>query len=142
MPAQEVDMNQLQPHVYLKNGFLDKKGDLQNGISGVYSLALAYHLRKEGTSVDAVKSVLDDFTKLADAGLNEKTQKSQLDKTTFESLGKIINSKKAEKSGAISALFDAALPLLKDWPNVGGLVIHLDRAMKQLSLITATSRMS
>lgn len=142
MPAQEVDMNRLQPHDYLKNGFLDKNGDLQNGISGVYSLALAYHLRKEGTSVDAVKSVLDDFTKLADQGLNEKTQKSQLDAISFESLGKIINSPKAEKSGAISALFDAALPLLKNWPNVGGLVIHLDRAMKQLSLITATSRMS
>jgi hypothetical protein len=142
MRAQEVDMKQLQPRNYLKNGFLNNNGDLQDGISGVYSLALAYHLRKEGTSVDAVKSVLDDFAKLADQGLNEKTLKSQLDATSFESLGKIINSSKAGKSTAISALFDAALPLLKDWPNVGGLVIHLDRAMKQLSLITVTSRMS
>ena len=139
---QEVDMNQLQPHDYLKNGFVNNNGDLQNGISGVYSLALAYHLRKEGTSIDTVKSVLDDFTKLADHGLNEKTQKSQLDANSFESLGKIINSPKAGKSTAISALFDAALPLLKDWPNVGGLVIHLDRAMIQLSLIMATSRMA
>src|SRR5262245_17115338 len=142
MTAQEVDMNQLQPHDYLKNGFLNHNGDLQNGISGVYSLALAYHLRKESTSVDAVKSVLDDFTKLADEGLSEKTQKSQLDASSFESLGKIINSPKSGKSAAISALFDAALPLLKDWPNVGGLVIHLDRAMKQLSLITVTARMA
>jgi len=142
MPVQEVDMNQLQPHDYLKNGFLNNNGDLQDGISGVYSLALAHHLRKEGTSVDAVKSVLDDFTKLADQGLREETQKSQLDATSFESLGKIINSPKAGKSAAISALFDAALPLLKDWPNVGGLVIHLDRAMKQLSLITVISRMA
>ena len=141
MGAQEVDMNQLQPHNYLKNGFLNSNGDLQDGISGVYSLALAYHLRQEGTSVDSVKSVLDDFTKLADQGLNEKTLKSQLDAKSFESLGKIINSSKTGKSNAIRALFDAALPLLKDWPNVGGLVIHLDRAMKQLSLITVTSRM-
>jgi len=141
MPAQEVNMNQLQPHDYLKNGFVDKNGDLQNGISGVYSLALAYHLRKEGTSIDAVKSVLDDFTKLGDQGLREENKKSQLDKTSFEMIGKIINSPKAQKSNALSTLFNAALPLLKDWPNVAGLVIHLDRAMKQLVLIEATSKM-
>jgi hypothetical protein len=134
MTPQKVDLNALSAHDYLKNGFLTENGDLQDRFSGLYSLALAYQLHHEGTTVEEVKSVFDDFIKLGDENLNEKNRNAQLDRNAFESLGKIINSSKTKKS------FDTSLPWLKDWQNVAGLVIHLERSMHQLALITTMSK--
>jgi hypothetical protein len=140
MTMQTIDLNILSAHEYLKNGFLTENGDLKDRFTGLYSLALAYQLHQEGTSVEQVKSVFDDFIKLGDNNLTDKTQDRQLEKPAFEMLGKIINSPKTKKSAALQNLFDAALPWLKDWQNVAGLVVHLERSIHQLALITILSK--
>jgi hypothetical protein len=137
---QTVDLNVLNAQEYLKNGFLTENGDLQDRFSGLYSLALAYKLRDEGTTVEQVKSVFNDFIELGDLNLTDKNKDRQLEKSAFEMLGKIINSPKTKTSAALQNLFDAALPWLKDWQNVAGLIVHLERSMHQLALITTLSK--
>ncbi len=140
MSAQAIDLELLRPQVYLKDGFVDEEGGLREGISGIYSLALAYDLMKEGTTVESLKALSQEFTTLADSGLNEENSHGLLDGNSFQQLGKIMNAPAVMNSKMLNDLFHAALPLLKDWPNVAGLVLHLDRAMKQLALLEVTSK--
>jgi hypothetical protein len=140
MSTQAIDLELLRPQVYLKDGFVDEEGGLREGISGLYSLALAYDLMKEGTTVESLKSLIDEFKTLADSGLREENSHGLLDGNSFQQLGNIMNSPAVMNSKMLKDLFHAALPLLKDWPNVAGLVLHLDRAMKQLALLEVTSK--
>lgn len=140
MSTQPIDLELLRPQVYLKDGFVDEEGGLRDGISGVYSLALAYDLMKEGTTIDSLKSLIEEFKSLADSGLREGNSHGLLDGNSFAQLGKIMNSPAVMKSSMLKDLFHAALPLLKDWPNVSGLFLHLERAMKQLALLEVTSK--
>ena len=140
MSTQPIDLELLRPQVYLKDGFVDEEGGLRDGISGIYSLALAYDLMKEGTTVESLKSLIQEFKTLADSGLHEKNSHGLLDKDSFQQLGKIINSPAVMQSKMLKDLVHVALPLLKDWPNVAGLFLHLERSMKQLALLEVTSK--
>ncbi|HSP06364.1 MAG TPA: hypothetical protein VLR94_04265 [Acidobacteriota bacterium] len=140
MATDEVDIKSIHPKDYLKDGFFDSDGNLREGINGTCSLAMAYQCRDESLQPDAVKHVLDQLTALGEAYFKRggNTATDPLDAPTLSAIDKISRGREVSGSKALESLFGAAKPLLKNWQNFSGLVVHLERIMGQLALVTKT----
>ena len=135
----DQDLSKVQPRDYLRDGFYDGRGRLREGISGFYSLALAYHLRKEEVAPDSLNEVLEQLQKIADEHGPQFETKPHTEPVPAanSALQSLAKHKTVAGSPALSAVFKAAKPWTKNWKGFSALVLHLDRTHSQLALIAA-----
>jgi hypothetical protein len=140
---ESVDLSKITAQDYLKNGFFDHNGDLVEGLNGYYSLAIAYKLRDETSSPDAVKSVFDKLVQAASkyyTGPNDQSVNQPLDSATLNEVHKIQETSEVKASPTLLALFQSAESHLKTAGDLGAFVVHLERILAQLALVSAAPR--
>ena len=140
MAIENVDIKTASPKEYLKDGFFDADGNMREGINGISSLGVAYQLRDESVQPDALKNVVDQLTALGEEYFKRggDSAKDPLDASTLSAIDRIWRGRDIGSSPALGAVYEAAKPLLKDWHNFSALLVHLERIMGQLALITKT----
>lgn len=133
---EDVDLAQVRPEEYLREGFLDASGDVKRGINGFCSLAIARRLFDAGADpldVKAAREVLEtalspEFERDPDGPLTEAARTAI--------------ARAAEGLGASGAALDevckAASAITTDWRQGAALLGHLERINEQLALVTAT----
>jgi hypothetical protein len=133
----QLKLNYTCPSEYLRDGFIGPDGELFEGLSSYYSLAMAFRLRNEGTTRSTVILLAEKLTDLISQALaeSEKLEHHPLDKITASKVAKIFDSEIFQQSATLSDLIDAARPQIINWRNLAGFIVHVERISSQLSLI-------
>jgi hypothetical protein len=134
-----TEMLAVSPGDYLSKGFFDDRGEFREGINGFSSLAMAYRCREEGLRPEKVQHVTSLLEKLAErnvAAVDENPEK-EMDRAATNELNAIRKDATVAGSATLKAIFDAALPWVKNWKNYAAFVLHLERVLAQLAIISS-----
>ena len=132
---QEIEgFGDIRPEDYLSRGFVTPEGELQEGLNGYYSLAMAYRCRDEDVSPDAIHALLEEIGGLADRQ-PEASPDDELDAGIRKDLERIGASDAVRASSALGELFASALPRIRRWRDLAAFSVHLERIMGQLALL-------
>jgi hypothetical protein len=138
MFLEEVDLTKVRPSEYLKDGFFGPSGDWIAGLNSLCSLATARHLQNEGTRLDNVKKIADQFMDLSVIvfGDAELIEYQLIDDSSRDAIYRMMETSEARNSAVLSELFDTVRPYIKNWKNFAALVIHLQRISAQLTQLS------
>jgi hypothetical protein len=137
MEIERFRMEEVYPAEYLRNGFIGSDGELLEGLSSYYSLAMAYRLQSEGTSSARVQQLADELTNLLSTALAnaEAIEDQPLHEDTATALRNIFQTSTFRESVCLSVLLDAAEPQIVSWRSLAGFIVHLERIASQLALL-------
>jgi|SRR5512145_2540574 hypothetical protein len=135
MSETNVDLSKVRASDYLSEGFLNVDGTLREGINGYGSLAMAYQCRTEGMHPDTLQEIMQKILLL---GTRKFTGVSQepLNSEVLSSLQQIIHSDEVASSATLSEVLRVAERWIHDWKSFGALILHLERILSQLALLT------
>jgi hypothetical protein len=133
------EMLATKPSEYLVNGFYDQSGEYRDDLNGFYSLGMAYRLREEGLNPENVDRVVNGLEAIADQHIDavDENPEQPVDAKSQDQLKKLRNGQEVAGSAALSELLDAAQSHISNWKDFAGLVVHLDRIIAQLALLTS-----
>ena len=137
MSETNIDLSKVRAKDYLREGFLNPDGTLREGINGFGSLAMAYQFRYEGVHPDMLQEVIHKIMLLASNSSPDLQE--PLDTEILSNLQKIIHSDEVESSATLSEIFAAAELWVHDWKSFGALILHLERILSQLALLTVVT---
>ena len=132
---QPNEFSAIHPRDYLKEGPLSPEGSMREGINGYFSLGMAYRLRAEGVTPDALKAIADRIEKIGAAHMPKAPEPGK--KISDKAQKDVASLWTGKESGALAELRDALTPwLTADWKHFAACALHFERIMKQLALVT------
>jgi hypothetical protein len=132
-----VDLKNIRPDDYMREGFFDDQGELREGLSGMYSLAMAYRCRDEKMTPDALHGIVGQLQSVAegaDSSVDDNPDQP-LNGKAVASLERIWQRPDVAGSATLAEIVRAARPQLNRWKDLAALVLHLDRMVAQLAMI-------
>lgn len=124
----------VNPAEYLREGFFTPDQELRCGIYGFCSAAMARRCREDGTSLDAVRELVDVVSRLGEElfELAGDDPELPLDDSTHASLKALLEMNEAEPSPALRELLTAAEPWLQQFRDLAALAVHLERILRYM----------
>jgi len=137
-----VDLAEIRPESYLREGFFAADGSLRPGMSGIYSLATARHLAVETLAEKDLAAFVDriraSLARSNGAGEELAQPLSSADRTELEATRRDTVASSATLRSACSIALGASAR----WRDVAAFAVHLQRIHQQLVYLTALSRPS
>lgn len=130
-----LGFKEIEPKSYLNDGFLTPDGQIREGINGYYSLSVAYQCRDEGVEPENIKRILEKIDEWFSKDTSPDADQ-ELAPEVRTALQKLQNLEEVRSSTTLKALVEASLPHLGTWREMAAFILHLERILAQLALLT------
>lgn len=135
-----VDLAEVRPETYLREGFFAADGRLRDGLSGIYSLATARHLVGEAVpekDFAAFVRRVEALVERENPGGEGLTRALPVEaRSVLEAAGR----ESVPKSATLRSLLSVSLGRGPQWRDVVALVVHLRRVHQQLTYLSVLGR--
>ena len=136
-----VDLASIGPESYLRDGFFDADGDLRERLNGLYSLAAAHRLWREGVAAKDLGVAVEKLERLVERGSGaDETLSRALEGAEKVELQALLGDARLSSSATFRALASAAARIVDTWRDAAALAVHLRRMRDQLAYVTALGR--
>lgn len=125
----------VHPEEYLRDGFFTADQQIQGGIYGFCSIAMAMRCRHEGADTETLRQLVDVLAQIGE-GLAEQSGDDPdllLDDATRDAIQSLEDLGDVEQSLAISELLIAAHPWIQQFRDLAALVVHLERILSHMT---------
>lgn len=131
----QIGLKEIRPSEYLKEGFFTPDGEMQAGIHGYCSAAMARRLKEEGTRPDTVRELVDVVSRIGEDlfELAGDDPELPLDDSTHASLKVMQEMGETESSPALCELLNASEPWLRQFRDLAALAVHLERILSHMA---------
>lgn len=124
----------VHPEEYLRDGFFTPDQQIQGGIYGFCSAAMAMRCRQEGANPETLRQLVDVLAQIGE-GLVEQSGDDPdllLDDATRDAIQSLEDLGDVEQSLAISELLIAARPCVQQFRDLAALAVHLERILSHM----------
>lgn len=131
----KLSMSEIRPSEYLKEGFFTPDQEMQAGIYGYCSAAMARRLKEEGTKPDTIRELVDVASRIGEElfELAGDDPELPLDDSTHASLKAMQEMGETGTSPALCELLTASEPWLRQFRDLAALAVHLERILGHMT---------